>query len=289
MQCAGETGGCPVWAAVRSASRSAGPARVRQLSWVATELHRAQELGEQPEAGPGGCAEWLVGDRARFYLVAASQGRLRTRGRPGRPSTPASVRVRASVLRELAAYAGAEGTAAGIGQAPDRQWTPGDARRAFLTWLRADASELGSRTYACAALASAGVRVGEMVGLTDASMSSDGTLADLVRNPPGPGAPFLAPVTLPAYAREAVTAWLRVRDGVVVSPRVRALFVTLRPANRRGSVYARGLPVTARSLNRSHLLAVENWLALGRSAGAGLSASDLSLGRLAYHPETAGA
>lgn len=286
MGCGGERARCPVWAAAQAASRSAGPGRTRQLTWVVAELHRAQELGDPAESGAVGCEEWLVGDRARAYLVAASDGQLRSRGEPGRPSTPASVRVRASVLRELAAFAGVEGLSPGVGQAPDRGWTSGAARRGLLTSLRGDLSELGARTYAAAALASAGVRVGEMVALTDASMRPDGTLTDLIRNPPGPGAPYLAPVALPGYAREAVTAWLRVRDGVVASPRVRALFVTLRPANRRGSVYARGLPVSARSLNRSHLLAVENWLDLGRSAGELLGAADLSLGRLAYHPES---
>ncbi len=294
MSCGADPDRCAVWTAVRTAAQTAGPGRARQLRWVAGEVHRAQELLENHERGQGsgpvaGCEQWLVGDLAAAYLRAAASGRLRARGTAPRPSTPASVRVRASVLRELAARAGVHGPSPDVGQAPERGWTTGDARRGLLTTLRRDPSELGARTYAAAALASAGVRVGEMVTLTDESLRPDGTLAGLVRNPPGPGAPFLEPLVLPGYARQAVQAWLAVRDAVVVSSRVRALFVTLRPAQRHGSVYARGLPVTGRSLNRSHALAVEEWLALGTRTGRGLGPADLSLGRLAHHPETAGA
>lgn len=273
---------CALWAAARTAAQSAGPGRARQLTWVVGEIHRARDLGgdDAPE-----CGAWLAGDQARTYLSLAAAGELRSRGSGSQPSTPASMRVRASVLRELGAVVGVEGPIPEVGTAPERGWTEGAARRAFLSWLRTDTSEAGRRTWAAAALASAGLWVGEIVTLTDRSVSTDGELRDLVRNDPGPGAPYPLPLTLPGHALEAVRSWLAVRDGIVVSERVRALFVTLRPGTRNGSVYARGLPVSARSLNRTHAAAVRTWLQTGPSAAHGLRAADLSLGRLAYSPE----
>ncbi|MQW75195.1 hypothetical protein GHK92_04855 [Nocardioides sp. dk4132] len=275
---------CALWAAARTASQYAGAGRARQLSWVVGEIHRARDLSgdEAPE-----CEAWLAGEQARTYLTLAAAGALRSRGSGEHPSTAASMRVRSSVLRELSAVVGLEGPVPVVGTAPDRGWTDGVARRAFLTWLRHDTSESGARTWAAAALASAGLWVGEIASLTDRSVAPDGHVAGLMRNPPGPGAPYLLPLTLPGHVLEAVRAWLAVREQVVASERVRALFVTLRPGTRNGSVYARGLPLSSRSLNRSHAAAAQTWLRTGASSAHGLRAADLSLGRLAFSPETA--
>jgi hypothetical protein len=274
---------CSLWTAAQTAAQAAGPGRARQMSWVVGEIHRAAALSGDDTSE---CGAWLAEDRARTYLTLAAAGALRSRGSGAQPSTEASMRVRSSVLRELSAAAGLEGAVPVVGTAPERGWTDGVARRAFLTWLRNDTSESGVRTWAAAALASAGLWVGEIASLTDRSVSPDGEVADLMRNPPGPGAPYLLPLTLPGHALEAVRAWLAVREQVVASERVRALFVTLRPGTRNGSVYARGLPLSSRSLNRTHAAAARTWLHTGASSAAGLRAADLSLGRLAYAPET---
>ena len=273
---------CSLWTAAQIAAEAAGPGRARQVSWVVGELHRAKELHEDDSSD---CAAWLAEDRARTYLTLAAAGALRSRGSHARPSTEASMRVRSSVLRELGAIVGLEGPVPEVGTAPERGWTEGASRRAFLTWLRHDTSEAGTRTWAVAALASAGLWVGEIASLTDRSVSADGVVAELWRNPPGPGAPYLLPLALPGHALEAVRAWLAVREQIVVSDRVRAMFVTLRPGTRNGAVYARGLPLSARSLNRTHAAAAQTWVRTGASAAQGLRASDLSLGRLAFSPE----
>ncbi|NPC96426.1 hypothetical protein [Nocardioides sp. zg-DK7169] len=280
MEC--RDGGCGLWAAASTATQRAGAGRARQVTWVVGEIHRARALGgdDAPE-----CVAWLGGERARTYLTMAAAGTLRSRGGHARPSTEASMRVRSSVLRELGAIVGLDGPVPGVGTAPERGWTEGASRRAFLTWLRHDTSEAGTRTWAAAALASAGLWVGEIASLSDRSVSADGVVAELWRNPPGPGAPYLLPLALPGHALEAVRAWLAVREQVVVSDRVRAMFVTLRPGTRNGSVYARGLPLSARSLNRTHAAAAQTWVRTGASAAQGLRASDLSLGRLAFSPE----
>ena len=266
----------------REAAARVGPGRARQVGWVVGEIHRVQDAAG---ADVRDCTDWLSGEAARTYLGLAAAGLLRSRGTEGRPSTASSMRVRSSVLRELAALAGATEPVPGVGAAPERGWTHGAARRAFLTWLRHDTSEAGTRTWAAAALASTGLWVGEIAALTDRSVDADGHVAELWRNPPGPGAPYLLPLTLPGHALEAVRAWLAVREQVVASERVRALFVTLRPGTRNGSVYARGLPVSDRSLNRTHAAAVQTWLRTGATAAEGLRPADLSLGRLAYAPE----
>lgn len=274
-----------------------GPARARQLAWVANELATytltRPALPRAPIDGPAhsavdgrvtgdgfarpvpDLATLLSTEHLSDYLAAADIGLLRTRT-PGaaRPSPLGTRRVRRTCLRMLTAWAQLPSPALPPADGPTRplSTTTVEARRAVavLTTEAKDpaARPLLVRTALVAALVHHhDLRVGEIAALKVEDLNlgptadSPGTLT-YVPDPPGEPGTY-APVAffLDPSVWSLTLRWLSVRERLIEAAgtaRTSTLLVSVH-GNHDGSGLRRppGLPVHARGLTRAHVRAVE--------------------------------
>jgi integrase len=240
--------------------------RVRQLSWVASELAAFATLPETARR-PTSAEEWFAHDFLTAYLTAADSGALRRRGNVQCPSPDATRRVRRACLRLLAATVGRGDTVPSDVALPalrSRVEEP-NAARALGHWrgqaLPADARPGQVRTAAMAVLIrEASMRSGELAALVPGDLDLEtATLTYQPRPPATRTPPPPRTVELTASAVAVLRHWMQVRAELTArTPRTGSLWVSV-AANHDGFGVRRrpaGMPLRPTGLRRAHARAV---------------------------------